>query len=179
MIQAIGLTLDVTEAEKQIDAHPEVWNTHRMRTEQYGTPHNGVSDIWCRYNRWENYTGDWAAFHDEHESEWYDVITKIPAVWSLTRKLKRFVGGKQLGGVLITRIPPGGRVEPHIDSGWHARYYDKYAIQLKGNQDQAFCFEDSELRAEAGQCYTFDNSKTHWVKNESDTDRMTLIVCVR
>ncbi len=179
MIQTIGLTLDVAEAVKQVDAHPEVWNTHRMRTEQYGTPHNGVSDIWVRYRNWADYTGDWAAFHDEHESEWYPVVTTFPAVWSLTRKLKRFVGGKRLGGVLITKIPPGGRVEPHIDGGWHARHYDKYAVQLKGNQDQAFCFEDSELRAEPGECYTFDNSKLHWVTNDSDSDRMTLIVCVR
>jgi aspartyl/asparaginyl beta-hydroxylase (cupin superfamily) len=169
----------VAKALSQIEAHPEIWNTHRQRTEAYGTPHNGVSDIWVRYNAWKNYTGDWATFHDKHVSEWYPVIAKIPAVWSLVRKIRRHIGANELGGVLITKIPPGGRVAPHIDGGWHAGHYAKYAVQLMGNKDQAFCFEDSELRPEPGDLYTFDNSKLHWVTNDSDSDRMTLIVCLK
>ena len=178
-IRHVADGFDVGPLLKQLGEHPEVWNTHRERTEQYGTPHNGVSDIWVRYNAWENYTGDWPAFHDEHESVWYPVIAKIPAAWSLARKVKRKVGANTLGGVLITKIPPGGRVEPHVDGGWHARHYEKYAVQVMGNQDQAFCFEDAELRAEPGELYTFDNSRTHWVINDSDSDRITMIVCLK
>lgn len=163
----------------QIDEHPDAWNRHRHRTELYGTPHNGVSDIWVRYNAWSNYDGDWSAFNGPHVSVWYPVIAQLPAVWSLVRKVKRFVGASDLGGVLITRIPPGGRVAPHVDGGWHAGHYAKYAVQLMGNRDQAFCFEDAELRPEPGDLYTFDNSRTHWVTNDSDEDRMTLIVCLR
>lgn len=179
MIRHLASGFDVSEALKQIEAHPEVWNTHRQRTEMYGTPHNGVSDIWIRYRPWEQYAGDWAAFHDEHVSEWYPVIHKLPAVWSLVRKVKRHVGAETLGGVLITKVPPGGRVEPHIDGGWHASHYDKYAVQLQGNQDQRFWFEDCELRPEPGDLYTFDNSKLHAVYNDSDSDRMTLIICLK
>lgn len=178
-IQHVTSGFDVAQAVEQIQAHPEVWNTHRERTEAYGTPHNGVSDIWVRYNDWSAYTGDWHAFHEEHESVWYPVIATLPAVWSLCRKVKRHVGADTLGGVLITKVPPGGRVEPHIDGGWHARHYDKYAVQLQGNQQQAFCFEDAELRAEPGDLYTFDNSRLHWVTNDSDSDRMTLIICLK
>ena len=170
---------DVSEALKQIQAHPEIWNTHRERQEQYGSPHNGVSDVWVRYRPWEQYTGDWRLFHEEHESAWYPVVHTIPAVWSLVRKVVRYVGGGKLGGVLITKIPPGGEVAPHIDDGWHAAHYAKYAVQLQGNQQQTFCFADSELRPEPGDLYTFDNSKLHWVRNDSDSDRMTLIICVR
>lgn len=179
MIRSLGVVLDVSEAVAQIDARPEIWNTHRMRTESYGTPHNGVSDIWVRYNPWPNYTGDWAAFNDPHVSEWYPVIDKIPAVRALTRQVFKLVGGETLGGVLITKIPPGGEVAPHVDGGWHAGHYDKYAVQLKGNKDQVFGFEDSELRPDPGEVYTFDNSKLHWVKNDSDSDRMTCIICIR
>lgn len=178
-IWPVASGFDVAPLLEQIQAHPEVWNTHRQRTEAYGTPHNGVSDIWVRYRPWEQYTGDWAAFHDEHKSEWYPVAATIPAAWSLARKVKRHVGADVLGGVLITKIPPGGRVEPHIDGGWHAAHYRKFALQIQGNQKQAFCFEDAELRAEPGDLYGFDNSRLHWVENQSDTDRMTMIVCVR
>jgi hypothetical protein len=178
-IRHLASGFDVTEAVKQLDAHPDVWNLHRERTEMYGTPHNGVSDVWVRYRDWSEYTGDWPAFHAEHVSQWYPCVSVLPAVWSLARKVKRHVGAKTLGGVLVTKIPPGGRIEPHVDGGWHAAHYAKYAVQLKGNSQQAFCFEDSELRPEPGDLYTFDNSKLHWVVNDSDSERMTLIICLK
>jgi aspartyl/asparaginyl beta-hydroxylase (cupin superfamily) len=103
----------------------------------------------------------------------------MPSVKAAALRLCDHVGGMRLGGVLITRIPPGGEVKPHIDSGWHAEYYEKYAIQLKGNKDQGFYFEDAELHPETGDVYTFDNSKLHWVRNDSNEERMTLIVCIR
>ena len=179
MIRHLASGFDVAPLLEQIEQRPEIWNTHRQRTEMYGTPHNGVSDIWVRYRPWEEYTGDWQAFHEEHVSVWYPVIHQIPSAWSLTRKVMRMTGKKQLGGVLITMIPPGGRVEPHIDGGWHAGHYEKFGLQLMGNKDQAFCFEGCELRPENGDLYTFRNDVLHWVENPSSTPRMTMIVCAR
>jgi quercetin dioxygenase-like cupin family protein len=90
------------------------------------------------------------------------------------------LGPHELGGVLITHIPPGEGVAPHIDTGWHAEYYyDKYAVQLQGNKDQGFCFEGLTISAEPGQVYWFNNQKKHWVYNDSNEDRMTMIICVR
>ncbi|GAA0260617.1 hypothetical protein GCM10009126_27580 [Rhodanobacter caeni] len=170
---------DVAPLLAQIDAHPDVWNRHTMRTEAYGTPHAKIDDIWVRYNAWENFTGDIAAFNGPHASTWYPVVNDIPAVKPLVFDVMRLVEGEQLGGVLITRVPPGGRVEPHIDDGWHASYYHKIAVQLRGNAEQAFCFDDAELRPMPGDVYTFDNSQRHWVVNESHDERITLIICIR
>jgi len=89
------------------------------------------------------------------------------------------VGAERLGGVLITKVPAHDSVKPHHDEGWHATYYDKYAVQLASAPGQAFCFEGESFSAEPGQTYSFDNSHTHWVENDSDFDRMTLIVCLR
>lgn len=178
-IRLLSSGYDVAPLVEQLDANPDAWNRHKMRTEHYGTPHGGVSDIWIRYNDWSNFNGDPQAFNAEHESTWYPVISQLPAAWSIARKVKRDVGGETLGGVLITRIPPGGRVEPHVDGGWHAGHYEKFAVQVKGNADQSFCFEDGELRPDPGDLYTFDNSRLHWVTNDSDSERITLIICIR
>lgn len=177
-IQALPLRLDVSHALEQLAAHPELWNQHRDRLERYGSPHTGVSDIWVRFRDQSENDGTDAFFLSPHRSVWYGCIVHIPAVWSLVRRVKRFMGAEQLGGVLITRIPPGGEVKPHIDTGWHAHHYRKVAVQLKGNAKQAFCFEDCELRSEAGDVYEFDNGVTHWVKNDSMEERMTLICCL-
>lgn len=178
-IELVGGGFDVESLLAQIDANPDVWNRHRVRTELYGTPHLAVSDIWVRYNPWRNFTGDLQAFNAPHLSEWYPVVDQIPAVRELVSQVYRKVGGRQLGGVLITRIPPGGRVEPHIDGGWHAGYYEKFAVQLRGDERQIFHFEDASLSALPGDLYTFDNSRLHWVTNDSDAERMTLIICIR
>ena len=178
-IAMIGHGFDVAPMLQQLERHPEWWDRYRQRTTAYQTPHKAVSDIWFRYNDWANFDGDMAKFNEEHESVWYPVIADIPAGWSLARKVMRHVSGKQLGGVLMTRIPPGGEVKPHIDHGWHAGHYEKFAVQIKGNKDQAFCFDGVELSAEPGDLYTFDNSQTHWVRNDSDSERITLIICIR
>lgn len=179
-IQLLPMRYNVAQALQQIAANPDVWNRHRDRLERYGSPHTAVSDIWVRYNDIANLGDDpQPFFQSEHESVWYPVIDQIPAIQDLCLQLMRDVQGKQLGGVLITRIPPGEQVKPHIDTGWHAGFYEKFAIQLMGNAEQAFHFDGHSLSAEPGQSYTFDNSQLHWVTNDSDQDRMTLIVCIR
>jgi hypothetical protein len=178
-ISLVGMSFDVDQANFEID-RANAWNLHTLRTDRHGTPHNQISDIWVRFNPWENYAGDpWKFTMEQHESDWYPIADELPAVLRIVEEVFKQVGGKELGGVLITQIPPGHEVKPHIDSGWHAGYYEKYAVQLKGNKEQGFYFEGEELHPEAGQTYTFDNSKLHWVKNDSDEYRRTLIICIR
>ncbi len=135
-----------------------------------------------RYNAWENYdpaTG-LDAFNDPHESVWYPVANEIPELRLVTNDLLSYLPPVELGGIIITKIPPGCLVQPHVDAGWHATYYhDKYALQLKGNMDQAFNFQDASISALPGQVYWFDNSRLHWVTNDSDEDRITMIICTR
>lgn len=173
-IYPLQMRFDVSAALRDIKNHPQVWNVHRMRKDVY--VHNQMSDIWVRYNAIENMGPH---FNDEHISVWYPEAKYLPSVVGLVDKVYEYVGGKQLGGVLITKIPPGGRVEPHVDGGWHACYYEKFAVQLKGNLRQAFHFEEVSLSAMPGELYTFDNSRTHWVTNDSMEDRITLIICIK
>src|ERR1700749_537022 len=174
-IQSLGVEFPVDRLLAQIEEHPGVWNRHSTRL--YG-PHSKVSDIWCRYNAWENFS-DRESFNGPHESVWYPAADEIPAVKVLCDEVMQYVAGKELGGVLITKIPPDAGVAPHKDKGWHAQYYEKFAVQLKSTPEQAFCFNDSHLSAAPGELYTFDNSRTHWVVNPSKEDRMTCIICIR
>ena len=172
-IAALPWRFDVGPLAQQLARNPDVWNRHRERTETYATPHKAVSDIWVRYGD----TPDACA--TPHESHWYPCVTQIPAAWSLARHMYRLVGGKRLGGVLITKVPAGGEVKPHVDGGWHAAFYEKFAVQIAGNREQAFQFEGESLSAETGESYTFRNDRLHWVTNPSAEDRITLIICIR
>lgn len=156
------------------------WNLHGARREAYA--HREMSDIWVRYNDARNFDSDagLAAFNEPHQSVWYPVADEIPELKRVVYELLDHLGDVKLGGVLITKIPAGCSVAPHVDAGWHARYYrDKHAIQLKGTLEQSFNFEGFSLSALPGDVYWFDNSRLHWVENHSGVDRMTMIVCTR
>lgn len=164
---------------KQLEQHPELWNEFDLRTNHPQSPHRELSDIFVRYNAWSNFCGDRQAFNEPHEAVWWPAAEKLSAVRDIVFSLMRHVEGEHLGGVLITKIPAGKQCYPHIDVGWHARHYDKYAVQIASAPKQAFHVGPSQLSAEPGECYFFDNSITHRVVNDSDSDRITLIVCIR
>lgn len=154
-------------------AHPELWDQQTARTAPEASPHHGLSDIWARF-------ADPATMREDgsHDSVWYPPANVLP-VRDLVFPLMAMVHGERLGGVLITRIRPGQVCKPHTDPGWHARHYDKFAIQIDAAPEQAFHFEDASLVTKPGDVFWFDNSHTHWVTNDSQRDRITLIACIR
>jgi len=195
--------LDVSSILAELEARPDLWNEYTLRTGGYVPVHNAVSDIWVRYRSWTEWLAIRAAWvnrarelkdagnevdelsaiqqfvGEPHESVWYPAITALPSLRELIFDLMHSFQVERLGGVLITRIPPGGEVKPHIDRGWHASYYEKIAVQLKSAPGQNFCFADGCFECEPGTVYAFDNSFQHWVENKSDQERITCIVCVR
>jgi len=158
-------------------ANPALWDTLPMRT-QGGSPHRELSDIWVRYNPIERFDGDIEKFNAQHVAEWYPVVRAIPTAKALSERIAEDFDS-ELGGVLVTKIPAGKTCYPHVDHGWHAHHYEKLALQVKGHPAQRFHVEDDELTTVDGDLFTFDNSKVHWVTNESSEDRITMIVCVR
>lgn len=170
---------DMSRLQDQLTCQPQLWDTIRHRTEHPQSPHREVSDIWVRYNPIENYEGDMQAFNAEHQPQWYPVASQLPEAVRIANELLLQVTGVTLGAVLITKIPAGKQVYPHIDQGWHARHFEKFAVQVKGNSKQAFHFKDEDLITHEGDLFWFDNAYPHWVTNDSDEDRITLIVCIR
>jgi len=164
--------LNVQPMLDALHAHPDVWDVRTLRTEGKDSPHYGLSDIWARF------AVDVPDYNAPHESIWYDDVCNVLPIKELcTEVLELFPG--QLGGVLITKIKSGKLCRPHIDTGWHAKYYDKVAVSLAADSQQAFCFDDAFLITEPGDAFWFDNSFSHWVPNISKADRITAIFCIR
>lgn len=172
-IQLLMRGLDVSPFRRALDANPQLWDQQTERTAPEDSPHHGLSDIWARYADPATVKPD-----GSHESVWYAPADVLP-VRPLAQFLMAQFWGERLGGVLITRIKPGQVCKPHTDPGWHARYYDKYAVQIAAAPGQVFHFDDQHLATEPGDVFWFDNAHTHWVTNESDQDRITLIACIR
>jgi len=176
----LNITLDVAALKGALTLMPEEFGKYPQRGEFEGSPHSEMKDIWVRYNNVEPYlkSGDFSTFGDEHDSIWYDIADRLP-VKNLLFEIMKEVDGERLGGVLITKLSPGGKIKPHTDAGWHASYYDKYYIPIQNKKGSVFGFEDGIITPEEGDVWWFNNSVRHWVENNTDEDRIAMIVCVK
>jgi len=184
--EKIAEGIDVSGVNAELASHPELWDAHTVRKTAPNTPHKQMSDIWVRYNDvspYEDGTLPWSQFNDEHIPIWYPAWDLLPSLKPIVSDLLKQTEGWMLGGILITKIPPGCGIDPHVDRGWHVETYDKFYLQLQGAPGQVFGCEHrgvvEELEPKTGDIWLFDNRKLHWVRNISDSDRVTCIICIR
>lgn len=170
--------LDVSAVVAEIAANDDLFGEYPQRAIAPGSPHSEMTDIWVRYGDISEMveSGDFSGIAHEHDSIW---LKDMPAVKRLCFEVMALVDGERLGGVLITKLPPMGKIYPHADAGWHADYYDKFYVPIVNHPGAVFGFEDGTIDPDAGECWQFDNSRTHWVENLSDADRIAMIICIK
>lgn len=173
--------LDIMPILHAVQRQPQLWNQENLRTTHPGTPHSAVDDILLRFNDLKPYreNNDSSSILDEHESIFYPAWYNLPQVYSLVFDLMRRVEAIRLGRVIITRLAPGKVIEPHVDGGTHASYYDRYHLILQNNPGSVFRSGNEKVCMRPGELWWFDNSQEHEVINNSTDDRLTLIIDVR
>ena len=178
--------IDVAPLQRALATHRHLFGRIPLRAEAKGSPHVEMTDIWVRYNDIRNYkpqsdtfcTSE-SDFNAEHDSVWDPAYYALPELKPILFGLMGYLEGERLGGILITKVPPGKEIKPHIDGGWHAAYYEKFYVAVRAPEGCVFGFEDGDIQARDGDVYWFDNSVPHWVKNPSDEDRIAMIVCIK
>lgn len=176
----VASDFDVIGLKRALISQPTLFGERKDRATYGGSPHGAMTDIWVRYNHPDNLkSGGLGVFNQEHDSVWYPVADRIPEVKPIVFRLMALVEGERLGGVLITKLPPGGRIAPHIDRGWHAGYYEKFYVPVQNGPGGVFGFDDGDLDAREGEVFWFRNDVPHWVNNDSKADRISMIVCIK
>jgi aspartyl/asparaginyl beta-hydroxylase (cupin superfamily) len=89
------------------------------------------------------------------------------------------VNGVQLGRCIITKLPPGGQITPHVDGGAPAEFYTRYQIALQSLPGALFHSGDETVNFRAGEIWWINNRVTHSVVNNSADDRIVCIVDIR
>lgn len=161
-------------------ANPGLWDSHTSRKDDPESPHKQMSDIIVRYNDPALLNGARAAWNGPHIPVMWPAWHALHALRDVIYSLVAFLRPMHVGAVLITRIPPGGRIETHIDAGWHAEYHNtKVYLPIKANDDCVNTCLDERAVMRAGELWTFNNLVPHGVENNGDSERITLIVCMR
>lgn len=170
----IGLLL------KQLTFNPQLWNQNPERKVGYESPHAEMSDVWLRFRPKTELTSV-ASYAEPHIPAWYPAADKLTEVKRIALDMMSEFRAVQLGGILITKIPPGGKILPHDDRGrWHPEFFNtKIYIPLQSNAGCINTCEGDQVNMKTGEVWVFDNLKTHSVENNGDTDRLTLIISLR
>lgn len=178
--------VNVADLLHSVQRQPELWNENSLRSTYPNSPQCQVDDIWLRFNdtkKYEKgsseYSSEVAKVMDETESIFYPAWFKLPQAAPLIFNLMHSVGGVRLGRVMITRLKPGGKILPHVDSGEHALYYDRYHITLQNSPGSVFKCGDEQVCMRPGEVWWFNNQVLHEVVNNSIDDRITTIVDIR
>lgn len=155
------------------------WNEYDVRKTYAGTPHAGMDDIYVRYRDRAEIKGP--ASHNDagYRNVWWSAWPELPSLRPIVFALMSTVSAVELGSVLLTRLPPGGKILPHSDAGsWAPGFYNcKVHVTIAGRSISR-CGGD-QVEMVQGDAYEFDNLTEHSVENLGPGERIVCIVSMR
>lgn len=173
----INLNLDVIPLLVELRAMgDDWWDTITARTADEQSPFKDVHDIWLRYN--PDIT-NLDRVVNSLESVNYPAWRHFPLFRDAVYMINFALRGLRVGRVLITKLPPKGKMLPHVDQGRNAAYYDRFHLCLLGDDQSYFHCGDETVVMAPGELWWFDNKKLHSVENRGKADRIHLIVDLR
>jgi quercetin dioxygenase-like cupin family protein len=168
--------VDVTPTLRELATQPHLWDQNTLRTRHPGTAHADVSDIWLWFNEIPK---DPNGVINDIQTVPYPAWGALPSLRRLVLDLLHRVDGVQLGRCIVTKLPPGGQITPHIDQGAPAEFYTRYQIVLQSLPGALFHSGDETVGFRKGDVWWVDNRVKHSVVNNSADDRIVCIVDIR
>jgi hypothetical protein len=161
--------------------NPQLWNQHPFRRTYQGTPHEDTDDIWIRYLP-EGQEGQMRDIGST-ESVWHKESEVLnDCVRSTVLDLMRATNSFTLDRLLISRLPPGGRILRHHDRGMAYTSIPglaRYHIVIQGLPGSMFYCGDEEVNMKTGEIWWFNPLEEHSVCNNSAGDRIHLMADLR
>lgn len=98
-------------------------------------------------------------------------------VRDIYKKLEDLVGGKVVRSEVINMLP-NSRIRSHVDRSDVLYLSRRFHIPIITNPNCTFTVEKEEFHLEQGNLYELNNRRYHSVKNDSDENRIHLIIDV-
>ena len=177
----IAAGADVMPIVAALHSQPELWNQNTIRTKHPGTAHSEISDILLRFNDIAEFerTGDASTITDDRLCIAFPAWHALPQIRPIIFDLMRRVEGTQLGRAIITRLPVGKSITPHVDGGAPATWFDRYQVALQSLPGCVFHIESEQVQFRSGEVWKINNNALHSVVNNSADDRLVMILDIR
>lgn len=169
--------VNVMPALLAVNLKPELWDENTLRTMHPNSAHSACSDIWVMFNDLKPSEED--AVINDRDVIPYRAWQELPEVRDLVLGLMAAVKGVRLGRVIITKLPPGQSITPHVDGGAPAEYFTRFQIVLQSLPGCIFKIGSEQVQFAGGEVWRINNREEHGVQNNSADDRIVIIVDIR
>ncbi len=116
---------------------------------------------------------------NEEVADWNELIGYFPFTREFVSKLLIFFAARYLGKVMFAKMPPGCMMNWHIDPYPIYSGFSRLHIPLFSEQGASdFYTEQGNFSMQIGSTYLYDTALVHTAKNNSNKDRIHLIVDV-
>lgn len=108
-----------------------------------------------------------------------ETLNKLkPILENIISDIKKFYGYEnlKLTNIIFTELRKGGIIPEHIDEGKMLSTNHRIHIPIISNPDVKFVLDHKEYYLEPGHGYEINNQILHEVRNESDVDRIHMII---
>lgn len=163
------------EALKEIESNTDIWNVFTLRQNIPNSPHKQTKCIPLRGPELK------PRINLEEVIENYDtnLSDSFPFIVNSVNTLFNHFPECELGRVMLVSLDPGGHIDRHSDSGKYAEYYRRIHIPIKSLEGNIFISEDESIHMEPGGVYMFNHLIDHEVFNNSNEERIHLIIDFR
>lgn len=157
---------------------PEMWEEETRRQDAPGSPHKDTKMIVIRWaDLGEGEDPREAVFRNLDSIDWPYAIKLMPEIGEAVMTVLDCLGDiKRFGRVMLTKLPPGGRITEHIDEGLYADYHDRFILRLWGGYGNVFYCDGQRFRTCPGDAFWFNHKREHSFWNNAKQDQINLIL---
>lgn len=191
--QLLASGVDTMPLMAEIARQPELWHEDTFLRHYPQGPFGDTDSIMLRFPAQvkvksdkvrQRYVDNKVAGYDAHDSVFYPPWYRLPAAQNHVFALMQVLKGVRLGRVLINRIRPGGEIFPHRDHHIHTSRWRRHHLVLHGHPGAHLFIGDQESGVEVvsmqtGMLFWFDNREEHRVINNSDDDRISMVIDIQ
>ena len=177
-LKLVAKGIDVQPLLDEIEAHSELWYLDTTRQEKISVQRETHAiALRCHADTAGDDSRLRRAKPVGYQGRPTTISENFPLNSEYVDELVRSMEGT-IGRCVLAKLKPNGTVYPHADDGLYWLLRDRYHLALKSVNGSYFKVGGDEVRMQEGELWWFDHTATHEAFNDSDEDRIHIILDV-
>jgi len=163
---------NIDNIRNEVEKLSDEWNLDKFR-QNARYPERRNPHLYTHTFTIQNHSIDWN-FGDKVESE-VKHAGLLSVVGDIVKDLELMCGGPS-GRVLLIKLSANKDVSEHTDKGDYLSTVRRFHIPIITNDLVSYTVNGERINMKEGECWEINNLKSHSVLNDSDTDRVHLLI---
>lgn len=160
---------DIAEIKKYVKKFSDEWFFDTTRQETYSIHKNTMS--YFLYEADLDWVADTPYIVEQKSND--EVL--LAMVEPIVKSLEELHNGKR-GQVLFIKLPGKNNIPKHHDDGDYLMSARRHHVPIITNKKTIFGVSNETVNMQEGECWEINNSKMHYVTNDSTVDRIHLLI---